>query len=257
MTDFWTPHVLKGETGQFDYVAGREACVGPPERQFLMGGVAMAAAITALEQTIDKPLRWASMQFVTGAMLGDRIRISVEPLGGGRSLIQARALLHQGDRLLQSVSAALGRRDSGSDHQFAEMPNVPPAADCPPKTDDTFAADDNLLALFERRTALEDGAAGIELMWIRPRFTAPVSAALLALISDFLLGAHGRTRGGTSLDNTLRMHRIVQTEWVLCATRLTGFSDGAASGTMQLFAEDGTLLALSGQTGLLPRQAAS
>ena len=257
MTDFWTPHILESKTGQFDYVVGRKACVGPPERQFLMGGVAMAAAITALEQTIDKPLRWATMQFVAGAMLDDRIRISVEPLGGGRSLTQARALLYQGDRLLQSVSAALGWREGSPDHQFAEMPDVPPATDCPPKADETFAADDNLLAQFERRTGLEDGAAGIELMWIRPRFAAPVSVALLALISDFLLGAHTRTRGGTSLDNTLRMHRIVQTEWILCASHLIGLSDGAASGTMQLFAEDGTLLALSGQTGLLPRQVVS
>lgn len=257
MTDFWTPHAIDGETGQFDYIAGPEACVGPPERQFLMGGVAMATAVAALEETTGKPLRWATMQFVAGAQLDDEIRISVEVLGGGRNLTQARALLHKDDRLLQSVSAALGRRDSQSDHQFAEMPDVPSAEACPPKADETFRTDDNLLAQFERRTALEDNRAGIELMWIRPRFDAPTSAALLALISDFLLGAHPRTRGGTSLDNTLRMHRIVQTDWILCATRLTGFTDGAASGTMQLFAEDGTLLALSGQTGLLPRQTAN
>ena len=88
---------------------------------------------------------------------------------------------------------------------------------------------------------------------MRPTFDASVSAGLLALMSDFFLGAHSLTRRGTSLDNTFRLYQLAQTEWVLNVTQLTSFGRGAVHGTMHQFAEDGSLLATSSQTGMLPK----
>ena len=111
----------------------------------------------------------------------------------------------------------------------------------------------NLLHLLERRVALEDSAAGIEYMWIRPLFDAPIDAAYLALVSDFFLGAHVRTRRGTSLDNTFRPVNLVESDWLMMVTQLSSFTRGAVHGHVHIFAENGTLLAASSQTGLLPR----
>ena len=133
------------------------------------------------------------------------------------------------------------------------MPKVPPPKDCALKSDDTFNQSGNLIDQFERRTALENNEAGLECMWIKPKFEASMSAPMLALMSDFFLGAHPLTRSGTSLDNTFRLCALQPTEWVLAVTQLSRFRDGAAHGTQQQFAQDGTLLSISSQTGLLPR----
>ena len=58
-----------------------------------------------------------------------------------------------------------------------------------------------------------------------------IDAAYLALVSDFFLGAHIKTRGGTSLDNTFRLINAHQTEWILVVTQLSSFTRGAAQGT--------------------------
>ena len=83
-----------------------------------------------------------------------------------------------------------------------------------------------------------------------------MSAGILAIIADFLAGGHSQAAGSSSLDNTLRIHNIVETEWVLLDTQFSGFASGAFHGHSHLYAEDGTLLATAGQTGMLPKQGA-
>lgn len=219
-----------------------------------MGGVAMAAAIDALERATSKPLLWATIQFLNHGFLGDEIDINVEPVGGGRNVTQMMASLSKGNMVLQRVFGALGERPNGKGDVFVSMPEVPAPDDCPAKADDTFGRPDNLLAQFERRTAVEDNDSGYECMWMRPLFDAQVSAPLLALMSDFFLGAHPATRGGTSLDNTLRVHATAPTEWVLCVTQFAGFVRGAVHGSQHMFTHDGVLLTSSSQTGLLPNR---
>ncbi len=253
---FW--QAAQTASDQFTITAPPIACVGPDTHQFFMGGVGMASLIDALERRFDKPLLWATTHFLNHAMLGDTLHIETEQVSGGRSVVQAMAVMQRGDTVIQRLVAALGKRDGEPDRQFAQMPNVAPPAECPLKVDDAFAQASNLLAQFERRTAYEDNKAGVEHMWIRckfpGKFTAPIDAALLALISDFFLGAHERSRGGTSLDNTFRLCAIKQTEWILCTTQIASFTNGAMQGTQYQFAEDGTLLSLSSQTGLLPHR---
>ena len=92
-------------------------------------------------------------------------------------------------------------------------------------------------------------------MWMRSRDGAPVDATLLALYGDFVptgagvaLGLDG---GGNSLDNTLRLRRVVPTEWVLCDIQMTAADRGFAHGNLRLFAEDGTLMASASQSLVL------
>ncbi|WP_422024828.1 acyl-CoA thioesterase [Pyruvatibacter mobilis] len=249
---FWLPCRLAAMPTSFTFTATSAACVGPPDRQFFMGGVAMAAAVAAAEEATGKPLLWATMQFVSGGMLGDRVDIDVDPRGG-RNIVQVGVTSRVEGRLVQDMVAALGARDGFPETRFIEMPEVAAPAACSPKPDDKFAQDGNMLAQFERRTAFEDNSTGAEYMWVRPVARSQVTAPLLALTSDFFLGAHPLSRGGTSLDNTVRLHALRQTEWILCATQLSAIGNGAIHGTMLQFAEDGTLLATSSQTGLLPR----
>ena len=51
-----------------------------------------------------------------------------------------------------------------------------------------------------------------------------------------------------SLDNTLRVVRLVPTEWVLCDIRIQALVDGYGQGVAYLWSEDGTLLATASQS---------
>ncbi len=251
---FWTPRPSEA-SGTFQIEATDVACVGPPEDQFFMGGVAMAAAIEALQTWSGKPLLWTTIQFLNHGMYGDQLEITVEKSGGGRSVVQAMAKVMREGHQLQTLIAALGERPGEPDQQFEKVPNdVPAPEECALKQDDAFARPGNLIDQFERRTALEDPERGLEWMWMRPKFRADITAPLLALMSDFFLGAHERSRGGTSLDNTIRICALRPTEWVLSVTQIASFSSGAVQGYQRQFAEDGTLLSISSQTGLLPRR---
>ncbi len=54
-----------------------------------------------------------------------------------------------------------------------------------------------------------------------------------------------------SLDNTIRVQRLVPTEWVLCDVRVDGVHGGFGHGSVYLWAEDGTLLATASQSAVL------
>ncbi len=250
---FWTVNPDRDRSKFYHLTALPEACVGPPDRQFFMGGVALAATIEALEHAYEKPLLWTTIQFLSHGMEGDRIQIELDAVGGGRSVQQAAARIKTGDRVLQTAMAALGERPHHFDATFVKCPSVPAPLDCPEKPMDGFAQPGNLLDQFERRVAHQDDATGTEYLWFRPKFECEMSASLLALIADFFLGAHSQTQGGTSLDNTFRVHAIKPTEWVLNVVQLSSIKNGVAHGTVHQFSEQGELLSLGSQTGLLPR----
>lgn len=251
MADFWQ---ATAETGSlFHYTPPPMACVGPPEQQFFMGGAGMACHIDALERHFDKPLLWATTQFLSHGLLGDALDLQLEQSSGGRSIVQAQSEMRRGDTVLHRTMAALGARDNTQDRAFVTMPEIDPPMACREKMPDAYGDKNNLIGQFDRRTAHEDAAAGIEYMWIRPRFETRPGAAFLALVSDFFLGAHELTRRGTSLDNTFRLIALAESEWFLLATRLSAFTRGSVHGTQHIFAEDGTLLSVSSQTGLLPK----
>ena len=150
------------------------------------------------------------------------------------------------------MSAALGGRE-GTERQFVSMPTVAAPEYCPIKTDLDHNNDQDLIAQFERRIAIEAPDDGLGAMWIRSSDGLPITAGLLAITSDFMLGLHPESFRGTSLDNTFRVFSTRSTEWILCVTQMSGFRDGAAMGVTHQFTQDGQLLSVSSQTGLLPR----
>ncbi|HRE01851.1 MAG TPA: thioesterase family protein, partial [Ilumatobacteraceae bacterium] len=50
------------------------------------------------------------------------------------------------------------------------------------------------------------------------------------------------------LDNTIRIARLVPTEWVLLDIQVHAVSRGFGHGLVQMFAEDGTLMATASQS---------
>jgi len=249
---FWSPQLSSNNETTFKLLASPQACVGPVGFEFIMGGVAQAAAIEAAEIVSGKPLLWSTIQFVNAGLLNQSIDIKVELLRGGLSISQVLVTLTADDTVLQTMSAALGGRQ-GTERQFVSMPTVAAPEDCPIKTDLDHNNDQDLIAQFERRIAIEAADDGLGAMWIRSNDALPITAGLLAITSDFMLGLHPESFRGTSLDNTFRVFSTRPTEWILCVTQMSGFRDGAAMGVTHQFTQDGQLLSVSSQTGLLPR----
>ena len=81
------------------------------------------------------------------------------------------------------------------------------------------------------------------------------SGASLAILGDYVpfgIGqALGLAGGGNSLDNTLRVDRLVPTEWVLLDIRIDAVANGFGHGVVHLWAEDGTLLATASQSTIV------
>ena len=82
-----------------------------------------------------------------------------------------------------------------------------------------------------------------------------LDASALAVLGDFVpmaishaLGVRG---GGNSIDNTLRVVKLVPTEWVLLDIRVHAVERGFGHGLVHMFAEDGTLLATASQSVII------
>ena len=63
--------------------------------------------------------------------------------------------------------------------------------------------------------------------------------------------ALGQPAGGNSLDNTLRIGRLVPTEWVLIDVRIETIVNGFGHGHVYLWSEDGTLMATASQSTIV------
>jgi acyl-CoA thioesterase len=236
-------------------------CVGPPGNAFLFGGVGLAACISALERTVDRPVIWATAQYLSYARPPSIVDLDVTVPAHGKYNSQARVSGKVGDQEIITVNAALGRRPSELSHQWATAPDVPRPQDCP--VSDRWGGErDDLHSRLEVRVAYGrhgggsgDGAVSADgrlALWCRSRQGHQVDASLLAVFADFIpsgVGAAlGVRAGGNSLDNTIRVRRLAETEWVLLDIRIEGLHGGFGHGTANLFAEDGTLLASASQS---------
>jgi len=97
-----------------------------------------------------------------------------------------------------------------------------------------------------------DGTASL---WTRVPDLLDMSATTLAILGDYVpfgIGqALGKLGGGNSLDNTLRVARVVPTEWVLVDVRMHAVHHGFGHGLVHLWASDGTLLATASQSTIV------
>ncbi|MFK7896664.1 MAG: acyl-CoA thioesterase [Myxococcota bacterium] len=230
-------------------------CVGPPQRQFMMGGVGLGAAIAAIEDVTRKPLLWASAQYLSIAQPGHDLEIEVETVVAGKSVSQVRARCLSRDKELIGISAAVGARKSPDDAQYTVAPEVPSPETLGPEPSETNDSSD-LFTRIERRRVGDPAAeaAGKARMWVRPREKEPITASLLAVFADFLPGAIPLTRRSSSLDNTIRIVSREDTEWILIDSTIHVLADGFFHGEARLYAENGRLLAIASQSAGLPRR---
>jgi acyl-CoA thioesterase-2 len=231
---------------------------------FLFGGCGLGAAIEALEATTERPVVWATAQYLSYAMVGSMLDIDVTIAVSGHQITQARAVGHVADREVFTVNAALGTRPGQGEGQWETMPSVPSPDDLPGRTHPFAAADrQNITDRLDQRLAkgrpwdeLEgnpgDGSAA---MWIRLPDLLDMSAPALAILGDYVpfgIGqALGKLGGGNSLDNTLRVAQVVPTEWVLVDVRVHAIRNGFGHGLVHLWAQDGTLLGTASQSTIV------
>ncbi|MCR2832603.1 thioesterase family protein [Parerythrobacter lacustris] len=228
------------------------ATAGHEGAPHVMGGVALAAAIDAMQLDSELPLLWANIQFLSPTQHAEELVVACEACGGGQAVAQYAGELSVNGRPTHRVSAALGAREPAEQQLFAQMPELPgPEASTPVELD--YGAQGNLTDQIEYRVALEDNSRGIHAIWTRSRAGFALDAGWIAIISDFFLGAHPRSRGGSSLDATLRFVQGAEPGWMLSVTELAAFDRGVVHGSARHFAEDGRLLAISSQSGVLPR----
>jgi acyl-CoA thioesterase len=237
-----------------------DICVGRAGDMFMFGGVGLASAIGAMERTTGRPLIWATAQYLSYARPPSVVDLDVWVPAAGKYNSQARVIGHVGDKEIFTVNAALGARPSEISEQWLAMPDAPRPEDCEPG-EHWRGAEIGLHSRIEVRVVKghygNDRAGhperdGRSLLWIRPRGRFAIDAPMLAIMADHVpsgIGnALGKNAGGNSLDNTLRIRRIVPTEWVLCDIRILGVHGGFGHGAMYLFAQDGELMATASQS---------
>lgn len=243
--------------------AERRLCVGPPGNVFVFGGVLFGSALAALEDHLRRPVIRSTIQFLGPVRPDERLELHIEVSVSGRAISQARVTGRVADRDVFLVSAALGARDEPTEHAWERPPEVPAPEDCErARLWPHGQAPDTLLETLEMRIVpgpfaeveptgrLADSSRTV--FWVRPRQALPIDVSVLALFADFVPYALGKALGGglggVSLDNTLRVVRRVETEWILCDARIQGIHAGFAHGDIRLFAQTGELLAIGSQS---------
>ena len=91
---------------------------------FLYGGSALGAAISALEGTTGRNVIWTTAQYLSYARPGEVMDIDVYVPVAGNAITQARVIGHVGEREIITVNAALGDRDFEHEGQFVTAPEA-------------------------------------------------------------------------------------------------------------------------------------
>jgi acyl-CoA thioesterase len=236
-------------------------CVGLKSTPFMLGGVGLAASITALERTCGRPLIWATAQYLSFARPPAFMDLDVRAPVSGAKTTQARVIAHVGDQEILTVVGALGKRASIGEGQWVKPPDAPPPAQCretlPPAGEVGGVTDSLELRVAHGRFRSDplDGHPSLDgrlVLWVRPRQEMEEQAGVLAVIADYLPSAVSHALGkslmANSLDNTLRIGRLTQTDWILCDMTLECVHDGFAHGSLRMFSERGELMAIGGQS---------
>lgn len=241
----------------------RNLCTGPADRQFLFGGIGMAASIHAMEQTCKRPVIWATAQYLSFARPGKIVDLDVHVPVTGRLTSQANVLLHIEDQKIITVNAALGARDDRAEDQWITMPEAAPPDEC--RAVSYWRGDGTELnARLEIKIAKGrfngdpvngQRGDGRLIFWLRSREGHTADARMLAIAADYvgsgIASSIGLHAGGNSLDNTIRFGRIVPCEWILCDAQIESLVNGIVHGRMHLYSPDGVLMATASQSMIL------
>ncbi|UDY36979.1 acyl-CoA thioesterase [Dermatobacter hominis] len=229
---------------------------------FLFGGCGLGAAVAAMEAVCERPLVWATAQYLSFATTGEIMDLDVTVAVSGRNTAQARAVGHVGDREILTVNAALGERDLPVEGQWAVMPEVAPPEECRVRAP-RFGLERSIMTRLDVRIAVGRGwedldghpvPDGRSALWVRVP-DVEMSAAALSILGDYVPFGISQALGAwfpiNSLDNTLRVVRLEPSEWVLIDIRVDGLHNGFGHGSVHLWNQAGTLLATASQSTLV------
>jgi acyl-CoA thioesterase-2 len=241
-------------TGRFTAV---DALMNPTDTLF--GGAGIAAAVALMEAVTERRAQWTTVQFVSTPKRGDTIDCAVDVVahGGRMSQLRVTASVDGVEAFTANGATGLDRDDLAV--TFDRMPSVPPPEHCPPAQLGWFTEDAVARSYFgaiDRREAAGpdtlQGSASHAAFWVRLE-GMQVTRPLLGYFGDVaafgVFRALGRPDGrATSLDNTLRLGPMHETEWVLLDLRTHLVAGGYAHATVDLWSRDGALLGLMSQT---------
>jgi acyl-CoA thioesterase len=246
-----------GETTTFEMPVDIRISTGG---SFLFGGAGLGACISALETVSQRNLVWATAQYLSFARTNELVTIDVTLVVNGPQITQGRAVASVGDREILTVNAALGDRNFEAAGQFAKMPQAPSPEQTPARQhihDSPGTIHDSLQqrVVKGRSLAQLDGSLsdGNVVMWAHiPALIEDVDATALGILGDFVPMAIGQAlglaAGGNSLDNTIRIVKLVPTKWVLLDIYIDAIDRGFGHGRVNMFAQDGTLMATASQS---------
>jgi len=227
---------------------------------FMYGGAGLGSCISALETVSRRNLVWATAQYLSFAKTDEVVTIEVTLAVNGPQITQGRAVARVGDREILTVNAALGDRNFVAAGQFLKMPEAPPPGRARAREHRHEVAGtihDSLEQRIVKGRTLEqlDGTLsdGNVVMWAQiPALIESIDATALGILGDFVPMAVGQAvglaAGGNSLDNTIRIVKLVPTKWVLLDIYIDAIERGFGHGRVNMFAEDGTLMAIASQS---------
>ena len=178
----------------------------------------------------------------------------------GRAVDQLQLTATVGERLLfSSVGSTARPRPDGIGGAPRSMPVVGPPEDAAPfgpaNLERSMLVGHHLVSEFRVAELAAPSGPGHMAMWTRMNDVVPTTAAKLGFLADMVPIAVSRSVGvdgaGTSLDNSLRIAQLVDTEWVLAELEAHGAHGGFGYGVSHLWAPDGTLMATGSQTAKL------
>ena len=234
---------------------------------FLYGGAGLAAAIAVMELSTNRPVVWATAQYISFARMPAVLDLDITISAHGRNTTQARCSVRSGHEEILVTLATLGRKDLPIEGIWATRPDVPSWRETRPQLPEPVlgtvheAIDMRIVHGISRRQLIRgrtdrQDASGRAAYWLRiPGGPKVPDAADLAMVGDVVPSAFANATGepiaGNSLDNTIRTAKLVQTEWVLADVQVQAIGDGFGYGRAHLWAEDGTLLGTASQSSVI------
>lgn len=226
----------------------------------LWGGCGLSAAIAVGEQVLGRGCLWATVQYVNPIVRGARLDLACEVGQHGRGLSQVAVRGTVEGRLGLLATGTFGGGRDLAEQFVRPSKDVPPPADCPERILPAWIG--GMAAQIEQRsvTAPRTGFDGVRgtgrtSMWMRLREPAGASPSALAILADLAPSAISEAIGeptfGVSLDNSIRIGRVGASagdEWVLLEVQVEAVLRGVAQINARMFADDGKLLAIAGQS---------
>ncbi len=227
-------------------------------RGSLFGGAGLAAGIVALEQATEKPIVWATGQYLSITQQPVTLDIEVLLPAKGRNVTQGRAVGHRGEQEVITVLGACGQRPNVAEGNWYKMPSAPKPEDCDVlerhHDGDTIHEHVDIRiarGMFGFSGAGEPSGDNQSLLWARMPGVEH-DAGALAIVADYMPSALGNALGKvmscTSLDNTIRIANHVPSEWMLCENLIEHVGDGFGYGRVNMWSESGILLATASQS---------